>query len=255
MSVLLYEVKDEIAFITMNRPEKLNALNGALSNAVRDAWKQFEADPTAKVAIFSGKGKAFCAGADMTPGAIDPDVPFQTHQAYPANGISIFKPIVGAVQGYAFGAGYALAVRGCDITIAGESCVLGFPEGKVGIPLPPVEYVPYMPFKKSLEFMLLAYPGGRLIPAPEALDLGLVNAVVPDEQLMEEAIRWAELLKQVPPLYIKTVKYGHYKTTDNTVRVHEREYIEYLWPQMVSEDRKEAQAAHKARRKPSFKGK
>src|SRR5271155_4457422 len=82
-SVLLYEVRDEIAFVTLNRPAKLNALNGALSDALCATWIRFEADRAAKVAIVTGAGKHFCAGADVSPGAIDREVPFQVHQGYP----------------------------------------------------------------------------------------------------------------------------------------------------------------------------
>ena len=233
-NVLLYEVRDEIAFITLNRAEKMNALNGALSDALCATWTRFEADPAAKVAILTGAGKHFCAGADVSPGAIDREVPFQVHQGYPQNGITVFKPIVGAIKGYTLGAGYALAVRGCDITIAGESMLMGFPEARIGTPLPPMEYLPYMPFKISLEFMLLAWNGGQIMDAQRAYEVGLVNKVVADEHLMAEAVRWAELLKKIPPLYIKSVKYGHYKTTDNKVRVDEREYILFTHPQEIS---------------------
>jgi len=65
-------------------------------------------------------------------------------------------------------------------------------------------------FKISLEFMLLAWDGGRIMSAQRAYELGLVNKVAPDAQLMDEATRWAEMLKKIPPLYIKSVKYGHY---------------------------------------------
>ena len=253
-AVLLYEVRDEIAFITMNRPEKLNALDGALSDALRETWIRFEADPSAKVAILTGAGKHFCAGADVSPGAIDRDIPFQVHQGYPQNGITVFKPIVGAIKGYTLGAGYALAVRGCDITIAGESMLIGFPEARIGTPLPPIEYLPYMPFKISLEFMLLTWNGGRIMDAQRAYEVGLVNKVVADEQLMDEAVRWAELLKKIPPLYIKSVKYGHYKTTDNKVRVDEREYILFTHLQEVSRDRQEGLQSFQQRREPKFTG-
>jgi len=253
-NVILYEVRDEIAFITLNRPEKMNALNGALSDALCATWSRFEADPAAKVAILTGAGKHFCAGADVSPGAIDREVPFQVHQGYPQNGITVFKPIVGAIKGYTLGAGYALAVRGCDITIAGESMLMGFPEARIGTPLPPMEYLPYMPFKISLEFMLLAWNGGQIMDAQRAYEVGLVNKVVADEHLMDEAVRWAELLKKIPPLYIKSVKYGHYKTTDNKIRVDEREYILFTHPQEISRDRQEGLQSFLQRREPKFTG-
>lgn len=253
-SVLIYEVKDQIAHITLNRPNKLNALNGELCDALRETWVRFEKDERARVAILKGNGKAFCAGADITPGSIDPNVPFQIHRAYPGNGFSVFKPIVGAVHGYALGSGYSLAIRGCDLTIAAESAVIGFPESRVGRPQPPIEYLPYMPFKVSLEFFLLAWKGGRMIDAKRAYELGIVNSVVPDDQLHDEALRWAKMLLLVPPSYIRAVKFGHYKAVDNAIRRHEREYIEYQWPQEISDDKKEGLRAFIEKREPRFTG-
>src|SRR3546814_18010467 len=81
--VLLYKVENGIAHITLNRPEKLNALDGALADALRETWASFEADPAVQVGILKGAGRAFCAGRDLTPGAVDPNTPFQTHRAHP----------------------------------------------------------------------------------------------------------------------------------------------------------------------------
>ena len=132
-----YEVKQEIAFVQMNRPDKLNALSVELADALNDTWARFEADPLAKVAILSSAGRAFCAGADIgsTGPQDDLRIPWaiRVHRAYPQNGVTVFKPIVGAVHGYALGAGWALAVRGCDITIAGESAVFGFQIGRAHV--------------------------------------------------------------------------------------------------------------------------
>jgi len=237
-SVVLYETKDNIAYITLNRPDKLNALNGELSDTLRETWGRFEQDPDARVAILSGAGKSFCAGADIAPGATDPEVPYQVHQAYPANGVTVFKPIVGAVHGYVLGSGYALAVRGCDLTIAAESALIGFPEPRAGLAMPPIDYLPYMPFKISLEFMLLAWNGGQIMSAQRAYEVGLVNKVVPDTELMTEATRWAEMLKRIPPLYIRAVKYGHYRGNTLPMLSQEREYVNFIHPQVISEDRK-----------------
>ena len=254
--VLRYEVRDEIAFVIMNRPQQLNALDGPLSDALRDTWIRFEQDRKAKVAILSGAGRAFCSGMDVSapsePGGMPHAV--RAHQAYPKNGIEVFKPIVGAVRGYALGAGYWLAVGGCDITIASDNAQFGYPEPRVGVPVPPQEYIPYMPFKISLEFMLLAWKGGAIMDAQRALAAGLVNRVVADAELESEALRWAQMLKRIPPRYIKSIKRGHYRAVDTQVRRTERDFVDYLWPQEVSKDREEGMRAFAERREPRFTG-
>jgi enoyl-CoA hydratase/carnithine racemase len=252
--VLLYEVRDEIAFITMNRPEQRNAMNGELCDAIRDVWPRFQADAAAKVAILLGAGRDFSVGKDMRPGAGDPDVPFQLHQAYPRNGIDIFKPLIAAVHGYVIGGAYALAIRGCDITIAADNTLIGFPEGRAGIAIPPIDYLPYLPFKVSLEFMLLAWKGAQMMDAQRAYQLGFVNKVVPHAELLDEAVRWAEQLKSVPPLYIKSVKHGHYRDVISRIRRYELEYLDYVWPQLQSQDREEAIKAFAEKREPRFEG-
>jgi enoyl-CoA hydratase/carnithine racemase len=251
---VLYEKDGEVVLITLNRPEKMNAINGRMAEAMHDAWLNFQDDSGLKVAILKANGEHFCAGRDLARDSMDAKVPFQSHKVYPQNGKTLFKPVVGAVQGYALGAGYGLAVRGCDITIAGESALFGYPEGRAGISVAPVEYLPYVPFKVSLEIMLLGWKGGALMEPQRAYGLGLVNKVVPDADLLAEAMRWADMLKRVPPLYIKALKYGHYQSAQRKSYEREQEYIDYVWPQETSEDKKEAQAAFREKREPVFRG-
>jgi enoyl-CoA hydratase/carnithine racemase len=132
--------------------------------------------------------------------------------------------------------------------------LIGYPESRAGIAIRPLEYTPYMTFKQSLEFALLAWKGGRLVDAGRAYELGLVNAVVPDPELDAEAIRWAKLLQEIPPLYIRAVKRGHYQAVRTRDRTNEIEYLDFVWPQEISEDRKEAHAAFREKRKPRFRG-
>ena len=255
--LILYEVRDEIAFVTLNRPDRLNALGDELSDALVAVWRRIEADDAVKVAILSAAGKHFCAGADITPGGADlaggmPGI--RQHLTYIGNGLDRHKPVVGVVQGYALGAGYLLAVRGCDIVVATEDALFGYPEGRAGIALAPPEPLPFMPFKTHLEFMLLGWKGGQLMSAERAWQLGMINKVAPADQAMAEAVAYAELLKLVPPLYIKSVKAGHYRAAQTRTGQTERDYMEFVAPQAESEDAREAMAALRERRNPVFKG-
>jgi enoyl-CoA hydratase/carnithine racemase len=246
-NLVLYEVKDQIAYITLNRPEKLNALNTEMVTELSKTWDRFEEDPASKVAILSGAGKAFCGGADITPGALEPGT---VRRAFPVNGIQVLKPIIGAVHGLAMGAGSGLAIRGCDLTIAAEDAQFGFPEARVGRVGGIIEYSPYMTFKHSMEFYLL----GTWFDAQKAYEVGLVNKVVSMAELMDTAIDWAERLKKLAPLSLRIIKYGMYKIMDTPVARAEREFKRFVQTQFDSEDFKEGARAFQEKRDPEFKG-
>jgi len=246
-ALVLYEVKNQIAYITMNRPEKLNAINNEMVAEFIAIWDRFEQDPEARVAILSGAGRAFCGGADVTPGALEKGT---VRKAFPANGTKVLKPIIGAVHGLAMGAGSGLAMRGCDLTIAAEDVQLGFPEGRASRVGGIIEFRPYMTFKQSMEFYLL----GAWFDAKKALEVGLVNKVVPRAELMDAAREWAEQLKKLAPLSLRIIKYGLYKIMDSPVAQAEREFMEFVQPQFDSEDLIEAARAFQEKRDPVFKG-
>jgi enoyl-CoA hydratase/carnithine racemase len=247
-NVVLYEVKDRIAYITLNRPEKLNAINTEMMTELSKTWDRFEEDPEATVAILSGAGKAFCGGADITPGALEPGT---VRRSYPINGIQVLKPIIGAIHGLAMGAGAQLAIRGCDLTVAADDIQLGFPEGRAGRVGGIIEYRPYMTFKQSMEFYLL----GSWFDAKKAYEVGLVNKVVPKAELMDTAISLAEKLKKLAPLSLRIIKYGMYKIMDTPTAQAEREFKKFVQIQFDSEDYKEGARAFQEKREPKFKGK
>ncbi len=245
--IVLYEVKDNIAYITLNRPERENRLNKALCIGLGNSWKRFEEDPDVRVAILSANGDDFCYGADLTETGLLEYLAL----AFPANGTAIFKPIVGAVHGRVIGSGFGVAIHGTDITIAAEDTEFIFYEPKVGIVGTVLEYTPYMPFKVGLEF----YMTGEPMSAQRAYEVGLVNKVVPKKNLMEEATKYANILKKNAPLSLKSIKYGHYKTMDTTARRARREFNTYIKTQLESEDFQEGVKALFEKREPKFKGK
>lgn len=245
--LVLYEVKDQIAYITLNRPEKLNAIDNKMVTELSKTWERFEEDSHARVAILSGAGRAFCGGADITPGALEPGT---VRRAFPVNGIQVLKPIIGAVHGLAMGAGSGLAIRGCDLTVAAEDAQFGFPEARAGRVGGIIQYSPYMTFKHSMEFYLL----GTWFDAQKAYEVGLVNKVVPMSELMDTAIDWAERLKKLAPLSLRIVKYGMYKIMDTPVAQADREFKKFVQTQFDSEDFKEGARAFQEKRDPEFKG-
>ena len=246
-SLVLYEVKEQIAYITMNRPEKGNALSPELSGELAKTWDRFEQDPEARVAIFSGAGKNFCVGLDLT---VQVAADRAINLAFPANGVKVFKPIISVVQGWAIGGGCGLATMAADITIAAESARFSFPESGVGIMSRLTWHVPYMLFKTKLEFFLT----GKPVSAQRAYELGLVNKVVPEAELMSEGLKMAEILKENAPLTLRAIKYAMYKVENSAASQAAMEFAMWVKPQYESEDMKEGARAFAERRKPRFTG-
>ncbi len=194
----LYESKGDYGVITLNRPVVLNAINWSISRRLWVALDAAEADDDAKSIILTGAGRAFSAGGDIqsTPPPDDDPTP---------NGMDIVqrlwnseKPVIAAVRGYAVGQGCEIAGM-CDMTIAADDAVFGELQIRHGFG-PPYLITPFLVGLKQAKEMLML---GERINAEEAKRLGLVNRVVPTDQLMEEAEKVA---KQIASLPEKTVR-------------------------------------------------
>ncbi len=215
-----YERRESIAYVTLNRPDKLNAINGALLADFQDAMDVVEADPDVRVVIITGAGRAFSAGFDITP---DPDAPhphkgsadgWRSHlQMLIDSFMKVWylpKPVIAAVNGYALGGACEL-VQVCDVKIASEHAVLGEPEIRAGFG-PPLLVTPYSVNLANAKELLLT---GDTVDAHEAARLGLVNRVVPHEQLMEECERVAKKMCLIPQLGIKLTKVAVNRALEN----------------------------------------
>jgi enoyl-CoA hydratase/carnithine racemase len=174
-----YEKKGDIAYVALNRPEKLNAYTNDLISELAKIWNDYNKDDNLRAAILYGQGKHFCAGHDLhQPEALTSEPP-SVHYG----NLKVYKPIIAAVSGYALGGGCSM-VLGADIRILADDAMIGYPQAKVGIiTIGGPQRLPRMIPGVARWYLFT----GELIPAAEAYRLGLCVKVVPRDKLMEEA--------------------------------------------------------------------
>ena len=211
MSTVLYEQKDKIVTITINRPEAMNSVDPETQQALIDAWIRFRDDDEAWVAILTGAGdKAFSAGADLKkliPAAFGKGRT-GTHNTHGLGGITrgleIWKPMIAAINGHCLAGGLEQALA-CDLRLASTNATFGLSEVRWAI-MPGAggtQRLPRaVPLAKALEMILMA----KTLTAPEALQVGLVNAVVEPPELLPTARRWAETICERGPLAVRAAK-------------------------------------------------
>jgi enoyl-CoA hydratase/carnithine racemase len=203
-----YEKKDRIGIVTINRPERMNALHPPANFELHEIWNEFERDPDVWVGILTGAGdKAFSAGNDLRFTAEhgrDMVRSAETGFGGLTNRTTCWKPILAAVNGYALGGGFEMALA-CDIILAADHARLGLPEPKVGLMAGAggVHRLPRMIPQKIAMGLILT---GRHMTAQEACRLGVVNEVVPLAELMPTALRWASEILECAPLSIRASK-------------------------------------------------
>ena len=205
---VLYERDGHVVTITYNRPEVLNAINGELRAGLNDAFARFRDDEDAWVAIVTGAGRAFCAGADLQDGAGSIGVFPGTFWEKPTinsfeSGWEIFKPVIAAVNGYCLGYGLTL-VTWCDFVIASERAEFGYPEVMLGTPA--TVGAIRLPQKINWQYAMELLMTGERIDAARALEIGLAGWVVPHDDLLPEARALADRLVAAAPLAQRAMK-------------------------------------------------
>ena len=216
-ALVLTQDRGAIRVVTMNRPDKLNALDTGLTRQLLDALLEADAAPGVRAVVLAGAGRGFCAGADLaefkdlTPAqsaAVEAraDLTLRLQASLQRMGV----PVVAAVQGAAIGGGAGLAI-GCDMTVAASSLKLGYPELKHSIvpALVMTGLVRALGRKQAFEMISL----GRLIGADEALSLGLVNRVAGDDPL-PEALEIAQAWAAAEPRAMRAAKSLFYRVAD-----------------------------------------
>jgi E-phenylitaconyl-CoA hydratase len=203
-----YEQDGHVVTITYNRPERLNAINGAMRLGLNEAWTRFLEDPDAWVAILTGAGRAFCAGADIRDGAGSAGTFKGTFWEKPTinsfeSGLELFKPTIAAINGPCLG--YAVtAVSFCDFVLASDRATFGFPEVRLGVPtiVGAIRMPQRLRWEDAMELLLI----GETVDAARAKEMGLVGRVVPHDRLMDEARALADRLCRSAPLAVRTTK-------------------------------------------------
>jgi enoyl-CoA hydratase/carnithine racemase len=213
---LLTEIDDRfIGQITLNRPEQLNTFNTRLAEELYQALTAMESDPGVRVVLLKGAGKAFCAGIDVNELAGKTAMQYRAwieHMERPLITISqMKKPVIAQLHGVAAANGMGL-IAAADLVIAAHNAKMGLTAINVGLncvgPVIPVSRI--VGRKKALELLLY----GDLVKAPEAQAMGLVNRIVPKEELDEAARDWAATLAQKSPLAIQIAKKAFYASED-----------------------------------------
>ncbi|MBC2710301.1 MAG: enoyl-CoA hydratase/isomerase family protein [Desulfosarcina sp.] len=265
---LIYEKKNHIAYITLNRPEAHNAIDPETVIELVDAWQDFSEDKEIRCAILTGAGdQSFCAGADLGKliplwtGARKPeteaDKKVQANPMLAQNALlrdfPMTKPVIAAINGNAIAGGFEILYN-TDIRVAAENARFGLQEVKWSI-VPAggstVHLTRQIPYARAMEILLT----GELIDARQALAYGFVNQVVPRNKVMETAERYADTIAKNGPLAVAAVKQAVQENSGKDVKAALAREMELSIPVFLSRDAREGPRAFKEKREPIYKGK
>ena len=264
---LLFEKKDHIAYITLNRPDARNAFDPEMLVQLSEAWTEYNEDNDLRCAILTGAGeKAFCAGADLgkliplITGArnaeTDADKQVQNNPDLMNKSIlrdfDLQKPVIAAINGHAIAGGLEI-LYATDIRIACPEAKFGlqevkwaiFPMGGSSVHLPR-----QFPYAKAMEMLLT----GELITADEALAAGFINRIVPRDQILAEAEKTATLIAGNGPIAVQAIKKAVKANMGVPVKEALAKEVEIAMPVFMTKDAQEGPRAFKEKRPPAYKG-
>jgi enoyl-CoA hydratase len=255
---LIYEKKDNIGLLTINRPEKMNAISRELTSELKQLLDEIESDEELRILVITGAGdKAFVAGADVNE-IVDREAKMGRRVSKERQEIfsrieNLHVPSVAAVNGYALGGGLELALA-CSIRICSEKAQFGAPEVKLGI-IPGDGGTQRLPRLVGLGRAMEMILTGDFIDAQEACRIGLVNRVVPPEKLMSAAMELAQKIASRPPLAVRYAKEAVNRSQEGATGsgFALESFLHAL--SCTTEDKKEGVAAFLEKRKGEFKGK
>jgi len=254
--VIVSEPAPRVRLVTLNRPQVANAMNTAVGEALLAVWTDLANDPSVGAVVVTGKGKAFCAGADLKErDGMSDEAWSAQHLIYEAMAraqLSVPVPIVAAVNGAAMGGGCEIMLA-CDFAIASGAARFGTPEVRLGI-IPglggPALLARAVGERRALELLTT----GRHVDAQEALQIGLVSRLTAPETLVEEAVQLASLIAANAPLAVRALKRvvraGATMQLDQAMEMELGEYNRLF----TTADRREGVAAFNDKRPARFTG-
>ncbi len=253
--MILTETRGRVGFITLNRPQAMNALNNQLLRELMDALETFDKNEAVGAMVITGNEKAFAAGADIKELAdksiqqiIDRD-----HVAVFGRIRTIQKPVIAAVSGWALGGGCEIALS-CDMIIASESAKFGQPEINIGV-IPGAGGTQRLTHTVGKAIAMEMILNDRRLSAQEAYQFGLVNRVVPLESYLAEALKLAEEIASRAPIAVRVAKKMINQAFEQILSEGLAEEKREFYNLFATEDQKEGMRAFVEKRKPVWTGK